>query len=55
MTHTSMSNFLNNTEIFLSNIVENQENITVESNQGNIIIISEHEYEKINNCINDNE
>lgn len=52
MINTSLSNFLNNTEAFISNSVNNNEPVTIKSDDCNLVIISEKEYERL--LLNDN-
>lgn len=47
MINTSLSNFLNNTEAIISNSVNNNEPVTVKSEECNLVIISEKEYERL--------
>lgn len=45
MEHTSLVNFMNNTENIINNIITNEDFLTVETNKGNVVVMSEHEYE----------
>ena len=47
MINTSLSNFLNNTEAIISNSVNNNEPVTIKSDDCNLVIISEKEYERL--------
>ena len=47
MINTSLSNFLNNTEAFISNSANNNEPVTIKSDDCNLVIISEKEYERL--------
>lgn len=47
MNHTSLSNFLNNTEDIINNIVNNKEFTTVNTKEGNVVIMTEQQYKSI--------
>lgn len=47
MINTSLSNFLNNTEAIISNSINNNEPVTIKSDDCNLVIISEKEYERL--------
>ena len=47
MSNTSKSNFLNNTEDIIENVLTNQDHVVVETSQGNVVLITEEEYNKL--------
>ena len=47
MSNTSKSNFLNNTEDIIENVLSNQDHVVIETNQGNVVLITEEEYDKL--------
>lgn len=47
MTTTSKSNFLNNVEDILSNIITNNESVVVKTEEGRVILLSEDDYNKL--------
>ena len=47
MSTTSKSNFLNNTEAIIENIISNKDHVVVETERGNVILIPEEEYDKL--------
>lgn len=47
MSNTSKSNFLNNTEDIIENVLSNQDHVIIETNQGNVLLITEEEYNKL--------
>lgn len=47
MSTTSKSNFLNNTEAIIENIISNKDHVVVETDKGNVVLISEEEYDKL--------
>ena len=53
MNKTSLSNFLNNTEAFINNAIANDEITTIESSNGNLVLISEKDFLEILNSKDD--
>ena len=47
METTSISNFLNNSEAIINNIITNKEPVTITSSDGNLILTTEEEYKKL--------
>lgn len=47
MPNTSKSNFLNNTEDIIENVLSNQDHVVIETNQGNVVLITEEECNKL--------
>lgn len=47
MSNTSKSNFLNNTEDIIENVLSNQDHVVIETNQDNVVLITEGEYNKL--------
>ena len=47
MSNTSKSNFLNNTEDIIENVLIKQTHVIIETNQGNVVLITEKEYNKL--------
>ena len=47
MITTSKSNFLNNTEDIVDNIIVNKESVTVTTEGGNIVLLSEEKYNQL--------
>ena len=47
MSNTSKSNFLNNTEDIIENVLTKQDHVVVETSQGNVVLITEEEYNKL--------
>ena len=47
MSNTSKSNFLNNTEDIIDNVLSNQDHVVIETNQGNVVLITEEEFNKL--------
>ena len=47
MSNTSKSNFLNNAEDIIENILTKQNHVIIETNQGNVVLITEKEYNKL--------
>lgn len=45
MNYTSLSNFLNNAEDIINNTIANEEHTTIKTNDGNVVLITEHQYE----------
>lgn len=44
MNRTSLSNFLNNTEALITNTIDNEEITIIESDEGNVVLISEKDF-----------
>lgn len=47
MNTTSLSNFLNNTEAIMSNVISNDEITIVSSDEGSVVLISENDLAKL--------
>ena len=47
MSTTSKSNFLNNTEAIIENVITNKDHVIIETNKGNAVLLSEDEYDKL--------
>lgn len=47
MSITSKSNFINNTEDIIENVLINKDHVIVETDNGNVVLITEDEYEKL--------
>ena len=47
MSNTSKSNFLNNTEDIIENVIMNKDHVVIETNQGNVVLITEEKYNKL--------
>lgn len=47
MSTTSKSNFLNNTEDIIENVIANKDFVTIETDKGNVVLITEEEYENL--------
>ena len=45
MTTTSLSNFINNSEDIISNVLLNEELTKITTEEGNVVIITESQYE----------
>lgn len=45
MTTTSLSNFINNTEAIISNVLLNEEVTKITTEEGNVVLITEAQYE----------
>ena len=47
MNTTTKSNFLNNVENILSNIITNNESMLIKTENGNVVILTEEEYKQL--------
>ena len=47
MNYTILSNFLNNAENIISNTIANEEHTTIRSEDGNVVMLTEQQY----NCL----
>ena len=47
MSTTSKSNFLNNAEDIIENVINNKDHFIIETDKGNAVLISEEEYNKL--------
>lgn len=47
MSTTSKSNFINNTEDIIENVIINKDHVVIETDNGNVVLITEDEYEKL--------
>ena len=47
MSTTSKTNFINNAENIIENVIENKDHVIIETNKGNVVLISEEEYEDL--------
>lgn len=45
MNYTTLSNFLNNAENIISNTIANEEHTTIKTEEGNVVLMSEQQYE----------
>ena len=51
ITITTLSNFLNNAEDFISNCISNEEIIKITTDEGNAVIITEEQFDSFIDCI----
>lgn len=45
MSETSKSNFLNNVEDMISNVLNNKDFLVIKTQEGNVVMLTEEEYE----------
>lgn len=45
MNYTSLSNFINNAENIISNTILNEQFTTIKTEEGNVVLISENQFE----------
>ena len=45
MSTTSKSNFLNNAEDIIENVITNKDFVVIETDKGNVVLITEEDYE----------
>ena len=50
-TITTLSNFLNNSEDFISNCIENEEITKITTDKGNVVLITEEQYNSFIDCM----
>ena len=48
MSETSKSNFLNNTEDIINHILNSKDFLLIKSKEGNVVLLPEEEYNKLN-------
>ena len=47
MNYTTLTNFLNNAENIISNTIVNEEHTTIKTEEGNVVLLTEQQY----NCL----
>ena len=47
MSTTSKSNFLNNAEDIIENVINNKDHFVIETDKDNVVLITEEEYDKL--------
>ena len=48
---TTLSNFLNNTEDFINNCIANEEITKITTNEGNVVLITEEQFNSFIDCM----